>query len=123
MRAVLLPHKIGQRRRSRRARSERWPVRAAAPARAATETTEPAYTADVAPETGASIMPGLARAADASGPAADACGPVADAAACRVRAAGGPLDSASYTCGCGCVFAAAVTTTVACPHCGDAQAW
>ena len=47
----------------------------------------------------------------------------ADAAARRVRAAGGPLDRASYTCACGYVFAAAVTTTVACPHCGDAQAW
>ncbi|HEY2767496.1 MAG TPA: hypothetical protein VGI76_04525 [Solirubrobacteraceae bacterium] len=49
--------------------------------------------------------------------------PVTDAAAQRVREAGGPLDQATYTCGCGCIFAAAVTTSVACPHCGDAQAW
>jgi hypothetical protein len=49
--------------------------------------------------------------------------PTGDAAAQRVRAAGGPLDRASYTCQCGYVFAAAVTTTVACPHCGDTQAW
>jgi hypothetical protein len=47
----------------------------------------------------------------------------ADVAARQVRAAGGPLDSASYTCGCGCMFAAAVTTTVECPHCGGTQAW
>jgi hypothetical protein len=49
--------------------------------------------------------------------------PSGDAAAQRVRAAGGPLDRASYSCECGYVFTAAVTTTVACPHCGDAQAW
>jgi hypothetical protein len=49
--------------------------------------------------------------------------PAADAQARQVRAAGGPLDRASYTCGCGYVFLAAVTTTVQCPHCGDAQAW
>ncbi len=41
----------------------------------------------------------------------------------RVREAGGPLDSAQYTCSCGYVFDAAVSTTVACPHCGDEQAW
>jgi hypothetical protein len=41
----------------------------------------------------------------------------------RVRAAGGPLDEASYTCQCGYLFAAPVSTTVACPHCGTSQAW
>ena len=41
----------------------------------------------------------------------------------RVREAGGPLDQAQYTCSCGYVFDAAVSTTVACPHCGDQQAW
>jgi hypothetical protein len=101
MRAVL-PHQIRQRRRSRRARGERRPVRA------------------IAPESGAPAAVALTRATD---DAADTSGPVTDAAARRVRAAGGPLDSASYTCGCGCVFAAAVTTSVVCPHCGDAQAW
>jgi len=40
-----------------------------------------------------------------------------------VREAGGPIDQAQYTCGCGYVFDAAVSTTVACPHCGDNQAW
>jgi hypothetical protein len=46
-----------------------------------------------------------------------------DVAVERVRAAGGPLDEASYTCQCGYLFAAPVSTTVACPHCGTSQAW
>ncbi len=41
----------------------------------------------------------------------------------RARTAGGPLDSAFYTCGCGFVFTAPVSTSVACPHCGAGQAW
>lgn len=41
----------------------------------------------------------------------------------RVRRAGGPIDNASYTCACGYVFAAPVSTTVVCPHCGAGQAW
>ena len=41
----------------------------------------------------------------------------------RVRQAGGPIDTALYTCGCGYLFSAAVSTTVACPHCGTDQAW
>lgn len=41
----------------------------------------------------------------------------------RVRSAGGPQDLASYNCQCGLVFAAEVSTTVRCPHCGTAQAW
>jgi hypothetical protein len=41
----------------------------------------------------------------------------------RVREAGGPIDHALYACACGYVFDAAVSTTVACPHCGDNQAW
>jgi hypothetical protein len=46
-----------------------------------------------------------------------------DPAAQRVRDAGGPLDRASYTCMCGCVFLAPVSTTVECPHCHAPQAW
>jgi hypothetical protein len=46
-----------------------------------------------------------------------------DATVARVRLAGGPIDNASYTCSCGFVFAASVSTTVACPHCGADQAW
>jgi rubrerythrin len=41
----------------------------------------------------------------------------------RVREAGGPVDRASYTCACGYVFAASVSTSVRCPHCGAWQAW
>jgi hypothetical protein len=46
-----------------------------------------------------------------------------DPAAQRVREAGGPIDRASYTCVCGYVFLAPVSTTVQCPHCSAAQAW
>lgn len=41
----------------------------------------------------------------------------------RLRESGGPDDRAHYTCSCGFAFDAAVSTTVACPHCGTAQAW
>jgi hypothetical protein len=51
--------------------------------------------------------------------AAGGCDPAVD----RVRDAGGPVDTALYTCGCGYLFSAAVTTTVSCPHCGCDQAW
>jgi hypothetical protein len=46
-----------------------------------------------------------------------------DPAVERARRAGGPLDNAVYTCGCGYLFSAAVSTTVVCPHCGCDQAW
>jgi hypothetical protein len=46
-----------------------------------------------------------------------------DIAAQRVREAGGPSDLATYACECGYLFAASVTTTVGCPHCGTPQAW
>jgi hypothetical protein len=32
-------------------------------------------------------------------------------------------DAALYSCSCGYVFKAAVTTSVGCPHCGSAQPW
>jgi hypothetical protein len=41
----------------------------------------------------------------------------------RARESGGPEDRAMYTCSCGYVFQAEVSTTVACPHCGTGQAW
>jgi hypothetical protein len=41
----------------------------------------------------------------------------------RLREAGGPDDRAMYSCGCGYVFKADVSTSVACPHCGATQAW
>jgi hypothetical protein len=46
-----------------------------------------------------------------------------DPAAQRVREAGGPVDLASYTCSCGYLFSANVSTSVVCPHCGTGQAW
>lgn len=41
----------------------------------------------------------------------------------RVREAGGPVDRASYSCACGYLFSANVSTSVSCPHCGAEQAW
>jgi hypothetical protein len=41
----------------------------------------------------------------------------------RLRASGGPNDRARYACGCGFVWEADVSASVACPHCGAAQAW
>ena len=32
-------------------------------------------------------------------------------------------DTATYSCGCGYVFTAPVSTSVECPHCGGDQAW
>jgi hypothetical protein len=52
-------------------------------------------------------------------PAAHACDPAVQ----RVRDAGGPVDQASYTCACGYLFSASVSTSVSCPHCGADQAW
>ena len=45
------------------------------------------------------------------------------AAAERRREAGAPQDQAVYSCGCGFVFEAQVSTSVGCPHCGGTQAW
>jgi hypothetical protein len=41
----------------------------------------------------------------------------------RMRDAGGPDDRATYSCGCGFLFEAAVSTSVPCPHCDTVQAW
>jgi hypothetical protein len=41
----------------------------------------------------------------------------------RMRDSGGPEDRASYTCSCGFVWEAEVSTSVRCPHCGAGQAW
>jgi len=41
----------------------------------------------------------------------------------RVREAGGPEDSAHYTCSCGMVFRASVSASVSCPNCGRDQDW
>jgi len=41
----------------------------------------------------------------------------------RMRDAGGPDDRACYSCGCGFLFQASVSTSVDCPHCDTVQAW
>jgi hypothetical protein len=41
----------------------------------------------------------------------------------RHRRSGGPEDEATYSCTCGMVFEAKVSTSVCCPHCGAGQAW
>jgi hypothetical protein len=41
----------------------------------------------------------------------------------RHRASVAPEDTAHYVCSCGFQFQASVSTSVACPHCGTAQAW
>jgi hypothetical protein len=55
--------------------------------------------------------------------AGDHLGSSYDAAVERAREAGGPMDEASYTCACGYLFSAPVSTSVSCPHCGAGQAW
>jgi hypothetical protein len=47
----------------------------------------------------------------------------ATAMARRRREAGAPQDKAVYSCHCGFVFEAQVSTSVGCPHCGGTQAW
>jgi hypothetical protein len=49
--------------------------------------------------------------------------PAPDPEVVRARRAGGPIDRASYSCQCGYVFLAPVSTTVACPHCEAQQPW
>jgi hypothetical protein len=41
----------------------------------------------------------------------------------RMRDAGGPDDRACYSCGCGFLFVAPVSTSVHCPRCDTVQAW
>ena len=41
----------------------------------------------------------------------------------RAREGGPTQDEALYTCQCGFIFQAPVSTSVGCPRCGDSQAW
>jgi rubrerythrin len=50
-------------------------------------------------------------------------GPAARSEMGRTHEGGPPQDQAVYTCQCGYVFEATVSTSVDCPHCGAAQAW
>jgi hypothetical protein len=66
----------------------------------------------------------LGQVEEATAPPASAPAPVRDLSAeRRLRASGGPDDRANYTCSCGYVFEARVSTSVRCPHCGGGQAW
>lgn len=56
-------------------------------------------------------------------PAGEPSRPGPTAAGAQRRQADVPQDRALYTCSCGYVFAATVSTSVGCPHCGDSQAW
>lgn len=70
------------------------------------------------------LSPRLARRRSA--PAPQAPPPAAEAAvtnAARRQEQGPPHDRALYSCSCGFVFEAPVSTSVGCPHCGDTQAW
>jgi hypothetical protein len=109
MKTSLLHPKSRDRRHLRRARGRR---------RSAIFATDAAAAPDSVATTDIVDVVAVAEQTDTRGIA-----PTADTQARRVRAAGGPLDRASYTCECGYVFLAAVTTTVRCPHCGDTQAW
>ena len=48
---------------------------------------------------------------------------VASPARARNQRANVSQDAALYSCSCGYIFKAAVTTSVGCPHCGTDQAW
>jgi hypothetical protein len=67
-----------------------------------------------------------ARAADAPAaerPLAGSIGASQARAAQRRRREPSPEDHAVYSCECGFVFEADVSTSVGCPHCGGSQAW
>ncbi|MGO9955206.1 MAG: hypothetical protein ACLP50_04410 [Solirubrobacteraceae bacterium] len=64
---------------------------------------------------------GYRRDASAAGPGAQAA--PEGSARRRRREAAVPQDEAIYTCECGFVFHADVSTSVGCPHCGGTQAW
>lgn len=50
-------------------------------------------------------------------------GPAVRAETPRIQEGELPQDQAVYTCQCGFVFEALVSTSVNCPHCGSTQAW
>jgi hypothetical protein len=67
---------------------------------------------------------GKAEAAQKAAPArTDMAAPTQTPPSRRRREAGPPPDLAVYSCRCGLVFEAPVSTSVGCPHCGRTQAW
>jgi hypothetical protein len=61
--------------------------------------------------------------AEAHGRGAPAPAPPPPPAPSRERRGGASQDRALYVCRCGSAFAADVTASVSCPHCGESQAW
>jgi len=61
--------------------------------------------------------------AHGTAPSTDATPSRTNAITAAQRRLDAPQDQATYACRCGYVFEAAVSTSVGCPHCGDAQAW
>jgi hypothetical protein len=108
-----LRHQLGERRRTHRIRGAHRPDPAP----------EPLATAPQADGTTTPAPYPTAPPADSTTPKSYAAMHEANFAAQRVREAGGPTDLATYACECGYLFAASVTTTVGCPHCGIRQAW
>ncbi len=118
MRAILL-HPLAERRHVRRRPHKRPATKAHAPDLPAQPslTAEPSLAVqhDLTTQPSLTAEPSLAVQHDLTAQP--------DPAVQRVREAGGPVDQASYTCACGYLFLAAVSTTVTCPHCGSGQAW
>jgi hypothetical protein len=75
-------------------------------------TADPEHSRSAEPPAARRATPAKARAERSSDPATQ-----------RIREAGGPIDRAFYSCGCGYVFVAEVSTTVKCPYCQAGQAW
>jgi hypothetical protein len=66
---------------------------------------------------------GWPRRAEYAAPRMSAPEPASPKPQPRRRHGGPSQDRALYTCSCGFVFEALVSTSVGCPHCGDTQAW
>lgn len=67
--------------------------------------------------------PEAATESDSPRPASPAPAPVQPAPAATAPGRQDEFGETTYSCGCGFVFCGPVVTSVACPHCGDAQAW
>jgi hypothetical protein len=118
MRGSLL-NPIGERRRARRTGAGHRSAQAAKPKILARRT----KVATSPPAIPVSLSEVAAAPAEISATPAEVPAPSSGVAARRVRDASGLTDRASYACACGYLFAATVSTTVQCPHCGAAQAW
>ena len=126
-----LPYPISRRRRAHRSRGGHRPspvhepgVDAGRTDVEAQRTDFPAQRTSTATQRAANAAHDIAtQRADIAARRTDIATQGPDLAAQRVRAAGGPTDLAYYSCQCGYVFTAAVSTSVGCPNCGTTQAW